>query len=204
MFLGTFFIPHAVCQNCISAGVEIYEADEGLLADETELRLLVGAHTAVFETAPDTMGEIAAAFDEARLLLAHQVLPFSVKVVLGGKVWLPGLGVGKVHWVVVAVGIFVTQSTETVAELMYDYRSERGTVGIGECIAIVDSAAAITIAIDEHDDMLIRCAGQYVVHLLQMERGQVAGAVEGVKVGAEGRFFPDSLAWFADAALCRG
>ena len=51
--------------------------------------------------------------------------------------------------------------------------------------------------IHEDDDMLIGCASQCIMQLFQVQRRQIAVAVEGVEVGIEDSMLPDTLCWFA-------
>ena len=64
---------------------------------------------------------------------------------------------------------------------------------ITEVIGVVDAASAVVLGIHEDDDMLIGCACQYVMQLLQMQRRQITVAVEGVEVGTESGLLPDAL-----------
>ena len=76
-------------------------------------------------------------------------------------------------------------------------------MGIGERIGVVDAASTIALTVHQHDDMLVGRASQHIVHLLEMEGGEITGTVEGVEVCAKGCVPPDALARFADTAFCR-
>ena len=79
----------------ISSGVEVYQTDEGLLADKAELRFLVGTHSTVLKTTPDTFREIAASFDETGLSIADKAFPFAVEIAFCREVRLPRPVSGK-------------------------------------------------------------------------------------------------------------
>lgn len=63
----------------MSSCIEVNQSFECLLADETELRLLVGTHATVLKAAPDSFREIAASLDETSLFLLDQILPLPLK-----------------------------------------------------------------------------------------------------------------------------
>ena len=184
-----------------SLGIEVDEPPQSLLADGTEVGLLVGTHAAVLLTSPDAFRQIAAAFDEAGTPLVDEVLPLAAEVVLRGEVRFPWLGVGEVHGGVVAIGILVAQTTEGMAELMDDDRLELLSAGVAQVVGVVDAPAAIVRGVGQDDDVLVGRAGQQVVEPLQVERGEVALAVERVEVRAEGRVEPHALARVAHAAV---
>ena len=77
------------------------------MADGTELGLFVGAHAAILASAPDTLFQITTSLDKAGLAFLNEIVPFDGDGGLRGEVGFPGLCVGEVHGLVVAVGIFV-------------------------------------------------------------------------------------------------
>ena len=113
------------------------------MTDGTEVIHLVHSHAACLATAPYTVDEVSAAFHQSCLPLLDEVAPFLTEVMLGGDVLLPGFGVGEIHRVVVAVGIFVGKTTETVSELMHDNRAEPLVFGGSESVAVVDASTAV-------------------------------------------------------------
>ena len=123
---------------------------------------------------------------------------------LGGDVLLPGLSVGEIHRVVVAVGVFVGKSAEAVAELVDNHWAELLVLGGGECVAVIDAAAAVFRGIYQHDDVLVGHCHEVVVQLLEVESGEVAVAVEGVEMRRKGGVYPFAVARLARAALLRG
>ena len=106
----------------ISFRIEVNKSDESLLADYTELWLLVGAHTAVLATTPDTFLQIAATLDESGLSFLDEMLPLDVSRRLSGQVGFPGFCVGEIDRIVIAIGILIAQSTEGMAEFVYHHR----------------------------------------------------------------------------------
>ena len=126
-----------------SFNIKKYQPFERLLAYGTEVVNLIYTHAACVATAPYSIDEVSAAFDEACLALLDEIAPFLAEVMLGGDVLLPWFGVREIHWVVIAVGIFVGKTTETVSELMHDNRAERLVFGGSESVAVVDASTAV-------------------------------------------------------------
>ena len=52
----------------------------------------------------------------------------------------------------------------------------------GQVVGVVDATAAVGLGVDEDDDVFVGRAGQLVVHVAEVEGGEVAFAVEGVEV----------------------
>ena len=82
------------------------------MADGTEVGVLVGAHTTIFLSAPYAMGEIAATLYQRGASFVDEFLPFGRMRGVGGEVGFPGFGIGKIHGVVVTVGIFVAKAAK--------------------------------------------------------------------------------------------
>ena len=122
-----------------SSGVEVDQTDEGLLADKAELRFLVSTHSTVLKSTPDTFREAAASLDETGLSFTDEIFPFAVEIAFCREVRFPGFCVGKVHRIVVAIGVLIAQTTEGMAEFMHDDRTELRTTGIGEVIGVEDA-----------------------------------------------------------------
>ena len=153
-----------------------------MLANHTEFGFLVGAHTAVLVSTPNTLAKVSAALDETGFSFAYQVLPLPGEIVLCSKVGLPGLGVGKVHRVVVAIRVLVAQTSEGMAEFVNYHRTEVRPVGIGEVIGIIYSTATIVVCVNQNYDMLVRCACLHIVQTLKMQCCEVSVAIECVEV----------------------
>ena len=113
------------------------------MADGTEDGELVGAHAAVFLTAPDSMRQVTTTLNKAYFTFLDKVFPLTAEVVLRGEVRLPRLRVAEVHGVVVTIGVLVAQAAEGVAELMYDNRFVLWAVSRGKVIGVVNTATAV-------------------------------------------------------------
>ena len=101
---------------------------------------------------------------------------------LGGDVLLPGFGVGEIHRVVVAVGIFVGKTTETMSELMHNDGAERLVLGWGEGVAVVYASTTVFCRVHQYDDVLVGHCHELVVQLLEMKGGEIAVAIERVEM----------------------
>ena len=130
-----------------SFGVEVNKLYEGLLADHAEFWFLIGAHPTVLATTPDTLLQITATFDEAGLSFFDQMLPLDESCCFGGQVGFPRFCVVKIHRIVIAIGVLITQSTERMAEFVHHDRQEVLTTRITEIIGIVYAASAIVLCI---------------------------------------------------------
>ena len=69
-----------------------------------------------------------------------------------------------------------------MAKFVHHDGQEMLTARIAEIIGIVDAAPAIMFGIHQDDDVLVGRSSQQVVQTFQMERRQIAVAVEGVEV----------------------
>ena len=170
-----------------------------MLTNGTELRLFVRTHTAILATSPDAFQQIAAPFVQTSLAFFDEVLPFDEGRRFGREIRLPRFSIIEVHGVVIAVSILITQTSERMAKFVYDYRQEIVAARIAEVIGIIDAAATIVFGIHKDDDMLVRCACQHVVETLQMKGCQIAIAVEGIEMRAEGCLLPDTFRGFTGA-----
>jgi hypothetical protein len=141
-----------------------------LLANHTEFGFLVGAHTAVLVSTPNTLAKVSAALDETGFSFANQILPFAGEIVLCGEIRLPRLGICKVHRIVIAIGILVAKSSEGVSELVNYHGTEIRSVGIGEVIGIIDSTATIMVCVYQYYNMFVRSACQHIVQPLKVQR----------------------------------
>ena len=95
---------------------------------------------------------------------------------------LPGFGVGEIHRVVVAVGIFVGKTTETMSELMHNDGAERLILCRSECIAVVYASTTVFCRVHQYDDVLVGHCHELVVQLLEMKGGEIAIAIERVEM----------------------
>ena len=122
-----------------------------------------------------------------------------------GDVSLPRLDVVWVHGHLLRlVGILVGEACEAVAELMHDDGFEFLVVCHGEVVGVEDAPSAIEVGVHQYDDVLVGCPGEPVVECLQVERGEVAVAVESVEMRVEGRPLPHALAGDACPAVLGG
>ena len=182
-------------------GIELDEAGEGFLADGTEVGVLVGAHTTIFLSAPYAMGEIAATLYQRGASFVDEFLPFGRMRGVGGEVGFPGFGIGKIHGVVVTVGIFVAKAAKGVTEFMNHHRKELLATRVTEVVGIVDASAAIVGCIRQDNDMFVGCSCQQVVKALEVQGGQVACGIEGVEMASQGGVEPDVLTGLADVCI---
>ena len=205
--------------------IEVNHPRYGLPTDWTEHRVLVCAHTAIGESAVHPMHGISCGLVGSHLPLLHiglrsvevlglrcgqfgafldEVLPFVVEVDKRGEVRFPWFNVVRVHWNLLhVVSIFVAETGERVAELMYYDGLEGPVVSHREVVGVVYSPAAILVRVDKDDDVLVWCARQPVVKILQMERRQVALRVECVEIGVQCCVLPYSLRRYRRAAVVR-
>ncbi len=84
---------------------------------------------------------------------------------------------------------------------MDDDRLELLSAGVAQVVRVVDASATIVRGVGQDDDVLVGRTGPQVVEPLQVERGEVALAVERVEVGTEDRVKPHALARVAHAAV---
>ena len=118
-----------------------------------------------------------------------------MEVDLCGDVRFPRLDIVRVHRNLFRlIGILVGKAGKRVAKLMDYYGLEGLVVGHGEVVAIEDAATTIVFRVHQHDDVLVGRARQTVVERLQMERCQVAVAIERVEMASQGCVLPHSLA----------
>ena len=69
-----------------------------------------------------------------------------------------------------------------MAKLMDDHLSEEGMMGHGKVVGVEDSATAIFLGVHKYDDVFVGHSGKAVVQVLQVERRQIAVAIEGVEM----------------------
>ncbi len=133
--------------------------------------------------------------------LGQHVGPLALEIDEGGKVGLPGLGVGGIHGLVaVVIEVFVAQAGIGVAELVDEHLMEGRMVAGGDSNLVVDAPAAVGVAVDQDDDVLEGDPREHVVEAVDVLRHQVTVAVEGVVVGAHGGGAPPSQVGHAGAA----
>src|SRR3712207_3381891 len=78
--------------------------------------------------------------------------------------------------------VLVGKAREAVTKLMNNDRKGAGVVGGSEVIGIENATATVCRGVDKHDDVLIRRAGEPLVEVFQMERGEIATAVESIEM----------------------
>ena len=76
-------------------------------------------------------------------------------------------------------------------------------MGHGQIVGVQDATSAIFLGVHQYNNVFIGDSCQPVVHVLQVQRGQVAVGVERVEVGMQGGVPPDAPARLADAAVLR-
>lgn len=185
-------------------GVESDDAFDGSLADWAEGLGGVGPHPAILARSPDTFRLVAAAFDEPHDTLIVKILPLALEVRFGGDVLLPRLDVRVVIFnILVIVGVLIGQSAEAVAELVDHHRTEKLVMGGRERVGIVDASSTVSVSVSEDYDVLVRDSGKCVVHLEQVQGGEVAVGIERVEVRVHRRLFPEPLTRHAYAAVLR-
>ena len=133
-------------------GVEVDKLVDGALAYGAELFAGVGAHAAVFGGSEHAFVGVSGAFVEAYAfhLIFYHILPLGTEIHLIGDVFLPWLYFRAIY-ARVAVWVFVGESAEAVAELMYYHWAEVFVMCCGEGIVVVDASAAIFVGIGEDD-----------------------------------------------------
>ena len=177
-------------------GVEVDDLADGAVADFAEFRVFVGAHAAVGAGAIDAFYGVSRALEDTDGGVAcslcrgghgrsgrDEVLPLAVEVCQRGDVMLPRLDVVWVHGHLLRlVGILVGEACEAVAELMHDDGFEFLVVCHREVVGVENAPSAVEVGVHQDDDVLVRCPGEPVVECFQVERGEVAVAVEGVEM----------------------
>ena len=91
-----------------------------------------------------------------------------------------------------------------MTELVDDHRQVLLVVRRAQQVGVVEAAPAVDVGIGQDDDVLVGDTRQGIVHRLEAARRQVALAVEGVEVRAEGRAGPLPEAGHRHARLLRG
>ena len=121
------------------------------------------------------------------------------------QVGFPRLHVWWIHGdLLCVIGVFVAKTSETVTEFMNDDGLEQPVVGHGKVVGVENASSAILIGVHQYDDVLVWGAGQQVMQIFEMKRGQITLAVESVEMGVQGRVLPDAFSRNAGAAVFRG
>ncbi len=136
--------------------------------------------------------------------LRDEVLPLGGEIVERGHVGFPGLRIGRIGGLfLVAIGIFVRQPAEGVAELVDHHGDEGRMVAVHDRDGIVDAAAAVNRGVHEDDHVLERNRADGVIDLLHGGGRQIPGGVEGVEMAVQGGPEPFPGTGDADAGLLR-
>ena len=139
-----------------------------------------------------------------RCALRHHVGPLAPEIDQRGQVGLPRFGVGGIHALIgVIIEVLVAEAAIAVAELMDQHLGKGRVVAGGDHHLVVDATATVGVAVDQHDDVLKGDTRQQVIEVVDVARGEVTVAVEGVVVGADGSAAPTAQVRHAGAALKR-
>lgn len=191
--------------------------DDGLPAGGAEGRVV--AHHAMVHRAVDAFGHVAAALEDAHLLLIgglergrdrrtgrQQVFPFRAEVDQRGDVGFPGLELQVIEFLVGNLGskILVSQAGEAMSELMSEDGKSMGVVGRADGIEVVHAATAVSVGVDQDEDGVARGLPDGVADGRHVGRRQVTVDAEGVVAGVEGGVLEDALAGRVGAALLGG
>ena len=90
-----------------------------------------------------------------------------------------------------------------MAELMDQHLGKSGMVAGGDHHLIVDASAAVGVAVDQHNNVFKGNACQQVIEVVDVTRGQITVAVEGVIVGADGGVAPSAQMGHTGTSLKR-
>ena len=90
-----------------------------------------------------------------------------------------------------------------MAEFVNYHRTEAGAVNVSEVIRVIYTTTSVAIGIYQNDDMLVRCACQYVVQLFETEGGQVTVTIERVEMRSQYGVLPYTIIRFAGAGVDR-
>lgn len=191
--------------------------DDGLPAGGAEGRVV--AHHAMVHRAVDAFGHVAAALEDAHLLLIgglerggdrrtgrQQVFPFRAEVDQRGDVGFPGLELQVIEFLISDLGreVLVGQAGEAVAELMREDGEGMGVVGRADGVEVVHAATAVSVGVDQDEDGVARGLPDGVADGRHVGRRQVTVDAEGVVAGVEGGVLEDALAGRVGAALLGG
>ena len=174
-------------------GVEIDKFRNGFLANDAKLRVFVGAHSAVGKGAIYSFQIVASSFVDADFsivgwgrdggVFVEHRLPFLREIGQRGDVRLPRLHVVWIHWNILSfIGVFVGQPCKTMSKFVHDHGAELRMARHGQIVGVEDAASAVVLGVHKHDDVFVGNAGQKVVQVLEVERGEVAIAVERVEM----------------------
>lgn len=191
--------------------------DDGLPAGGAEGRVV--AHHAMVHRAVDAFGHVAAALEDAHLLLIgglerggdrrtgrQQVFPFRAEVDQRGDVGFPGLELQVIEFLISDLGreVLVGQAGEAVAELMREDGEGMGVVGRADGVEVVHAATAVSVGVDQDEDGVARGLPDGVADGRHVGRRQVTVDAEGVIAGVEGGILEDTLAGRVGPGFLRG
>ena len=67
-------------------------------------------------------------------------------------------------------------------KFMHHNRTEFLMMGHREVIEIQNASSTIFVGVDKYNDMFVRSAGQPIMHILEVERGEIPIAVKSVEM----------------------
>ena len=110
-----------------------------------------------------------------RCCRSNEFLPFIVEINECCYVLLPRLYIMWIHRQrLLLVGIFVSQSCETMTEFMHNDLLVKRMVCHTKIVRVQYAATAVFGSVHQYDYMFVRSAGKCVVQVLQIERCEVS------------------------------
>ena len=132
------------------SSIKVDKTTQGLLADRTELGMLVGTHSAILKAPIYAMYAISGSLVHTYFIfvllisrgwygcfLFNQVFPFAEKCFQGRNILLPWLNIVWIHRNLFGIiGVFICQSCKAVPELMHYNGLEKRVMGRGQVVRI--------------------------------------------------------------------